>query len=235
MACRARALWHCRGVSPSPTVDPTRTRTSNSTARSLRAPGLHPQPHRSLSTPQYELCLLERCTVGYFEVSIGAPAGGKGATNEATPSASIDCIAIGLGSDSFPLTGRQPGWDMHSFGYHSDDGRLFHGSGTRSQPFGPRFAVGDTVGCGISLTTRQIFYTHNGLFLGVAFVAKPSQLPLYPIVGLDSHATVNLNFGQRPFAFDLDSLPLTLRRPPPPEHPSPHLSALRLMAMRFLS
>ena len=94
------------------------------------------------------------CVVAYFEVAIGPRA--ADATTEG------DCIAIGLGSSSFPLHGRQPGWDSHSFGYHSDDGRLFHGSGTRSRASWPRFTAGDVVGCGISVVTRQIFYTLNG-------------------------------------------------------------------------
>jgi hypothetical protein len=29
-----------------------------------------------------------------------------------------DCIAIGLATDLFPLTGKEPGWDQFSFGYH---------------------------------------------------------------------------------------------------------------------
>ena len=29
---------------------------------------------------------------------------------------------------------RQPGWDSESYGYHGDDGRLFHGSGTQVNP-----------------------------------------------------------------------------------------------------
>lgn len=126
------------------------------------------------SAPRLEL--IKQCTVVYFEVAIGSqPAGESDRSTD-------DCIAVGVGSDRFPLSGCQPGWDEHSYGYHSDDGRLFHGSGSRSQAFGPRFVSGDVVGCGVSLLTRRIFFTHNGAFLGTGFVAEPSQLPLYPLV-----------------------------------------------------
>jgi len=124
-----------------------------------------------------------------------------------------------LGTSSFPLRGRQPGWDQCSYGYHSDDGRLFHGSGLRSKPFGPRYTVGDVVGCGLCIGTRQIFYTLNGRFLGVAFVANPKHTSLHPLVGLDSHASVHLNFGQRPFLFDTQTLPVAMRARPPTDPP----------------
>ena len=149
--------------------------------------------------------------MGYYEVGILAP------PLSVSPSEDLpECVAIGLGSTAFPLSGRQPGWDYHSFGYHSDDGRFFHGSGTRSHSFGPRFGVGDVVGCGMSLSTRQIFFTLNGRFLGIAFTARPSQLPLYPVVGLDSYAGAHFNFGQRPFCFDLATLPPSLTARPRP-------------------
>jgi len=162
------------------------------------------------------------CAVAYFELKVGACAAAPG---------EADCIAVGLGSDAFPLHGRQPGWDSHSYGYHSDDGRLFHGSGTRSRASWPRFQPGDIVGCGISIATRQIFYTLNGGFLGIAFTAKASHLPLYPLVGLDSHAEVSFNFGQQtPFRFDLSTLPPELNQPPPRRKaPSP----LRQLASAF--
>ena len=124
----------------------------------------------------------------------------------------IDCIAIGVGSKDFPLIGRQPGWDAHSYGYHSDDGRLFHGSGTRSAAYGPRFGANDVIGCGVCVHSRKIFYTLNGKFLGVAFTAKASNYPLYPLVGLDSHCSIHFNFGQLPFVFDLGALPSDINK-----------------------
>ena len=123
----------------------------------------------------------------------------------------MDCIAIGVGSAAFPLVGRQPGWDAHSVGYHSDDGRLFDGSGVASRPYGPCFGPGDVVGCGLCTTSREIFFTHNGVYLGVACTASAQQRPLHPVVGLDARAAVVLNLGQRPFAFDLRTLPAHMK------------------------
>eukprot|EP00962_Isochrysis_galbana_P049334 scaffold20851_cov183-Isochrysis_galbana.AAC.4 len=70
--------------------------------------------------------------VGYFEVTIGPGSDGAGAGRR-------DCIAVGVGSASFPLHGKQPGWDTCSYGYHSDDGHSFHGHGTSGRPFGETY------------------------------------------------------------------------------------------------
>lgn len=155
----------------------------------------------------WEVGMERGCSVVYYEVSIESPCEAS-AANAFASDGGVDCIAVGLGGSAFPLTGRQPGWDTQSYGYHSDDGNIFHGSGTRSQSFGPRFGVGDVVGCGLALHTRQLFFTLNGAFLGTAFtLPKSAALPLYPVVGLDSHASVHFNFGQRPFSYDVATLP----------------------------
>ncbi|KAL3902206.1 MAG: hypothetical protein SGPRY_012176, partial [Prymnesium sp.] len=153
-----------------------------------------------------------KCTVAYFETFIGPGLTGFPQS---------DCVAIGLASSDFPLHGRQPGWDSHSFGYHSDDGRLFHGSGTRTRAAWPCFKSGDVVGCGVSLITLQIFYTLNGHFLGVPFKASKCHLPLYPVVGIDSHVEISLNLGQQPFMFNLDLLPVSLSETSPKRKASP--------------
>lgn len=141
----------------------------------------------------------DRPQAAYFEVSISQSAQSRAWSGE--------CVAVGLCSAGFRLQGCQPGWDVHSFGYHSDDGRIFHGSGSDGQPFGPLFGSGDVVGCGLSLTSLRVFFTLNGRLLGAPFVACEEHLPLHPVVGLDSHAPCFINLGERPFAYDVDDLP----------------------------
>lgn len=72
-----------------------------------------------------------------------------------------------------------------------------------------------------SSRAAQVFYTLNGRYLGVAFTANAQQLPLHPIVGIDTHAEIAFNFGQRPFEFDTDALPPPLNMPIAPRKPSP--------------
>lgn len=71
--------------------------------------------------------------------------------------------------------------------------------------YGPRFGAGDTVGCGLDYARKEIFFTLNGQYLGVAFDSVIPDTPLYPTVGIDSRHPVSLNFGEAPFAFDLDA------------------------------
>mmetsp|Transcript_12132 Transcript_12132/g.23188 ORF Transcript_12132/g.23188 Transcript_12132/m.23188 type:complete len:580 (-) Transcript_12132:262-2001(-) len=131
-------------------------------------------------------------TIAYFEVEIDhLPSPDRFDGN---------CVSIGLAKAEFPLTGKQPGWDAHSYGYHGDDGNIFHSSGLGrgyGQPFGP----GDVVGCGLDYITRSIFFTKNGACLGTAFGRVPSG-SYYPVVGVDTRAPFAINFGlTKPFIF----------------------------------
>jgi hypothetical protein len=96
--------------------------------------------------PQFEVEL--EALAGYFEVTVGSPPEGSAV-------GPLDCITVGLASAAFPLTGKQPGWDGSSFGFHSDDGHLFHGSGQHMYSTARRWSVGDVVGCGISLLSHK--------------------------------------------------------------------------------
>jgi hypothetical protein len=102
----------------------------------------------------------------YFEVTI----------NKLVPDKANHCVAIGVASDSFPLKKSMPGWKELSWGYHGDDGHVFHNSGFKSRAYGPSFGEGDTIGCGMRDDGQSIFFTKNGISLGVAFPNIGQQL-----------------------------------------------------------
>eukprot|EP00644_Phytophthora_capsici_P001608 jgi/Phyca11/557416/estExt2_Genewise1Plus.C_PHYCAscaffold_1120027 len=137
---------------------------------------------------------------GYFEIAI---------TKRVKPSAQRvhgeDVTSIGLVTSRFPLVDRQPGWDFRSYGYHGDDGQMFHSN--RGRQFGPAFGTNDTVGCGVRRNVRDgrsfVMFTNNGDLIGndnsnVECVHEQ----WYPAVGLDSSDAIHINFGQEPFAYD---------------------------------
>ena len=112
-------------------------------------------------------------------------------------------IAVGFADFHFRLS-RQPGWEPNSYGYHADDGNKFHNSG-KGEDYGPSFVQGDTVGAGIHLENREIFFTKNGKKLGVAF--QNVKATLYPTIGLHSqNEHVEVNFGAKPFQFDIEGM-----------------------------
>jgi hypothetical protein len=74
-----------------------------------------------------------------------------------------ECVAVGLATRDFELK-RLPGWDNASYGYHGDDGAIFHGKGRQLATYGPSFGAGDTVGCGVDYESRSIFFTLNGKY-----------------------------------------------------------------------
>mmetsp|Transcript_13963 Transcript_13963/g.29196 ORF Transcript_13963/g.29196 Transcript_13963/m.29196 type:complete len:986 (+) Transcript_13963:98-3055(+) len=117
-----------------------------------------------------------------------------------------ECLAIGLSNHLFCPRDKMPGWDEHSYGYHGDDGCLFHGHGTMVSQYGPLFGPGDTVGCGLEYSTRRIFFVWNGNFLGYAFDEISEDVidgGLFPTVGVDTECPLHINFGNQPFKFDL--------------------------------
>ncbi|KAJ4842059.1 hypothetical protein Tsubulata_037975 [Turnera subulata] len=109
-------------------------------------------------------------------------------------------IAIGFTNESFKMR-RQPGWEANSCGYHGDDGHLYRGQG-KGEPFGPTYTTNDTVGAGINYASQEFFFTKNGVVVGAVY--KETKAPLFPTVAVHSqNEEVEVNFGQRPFAFDI--------------------------------
>jgi len=64
-------------------------------------------------------------------------------------SSALECVAIGLSLRTSIKERKMPGWDNDSYGYHGDDGGIFHNKGQMLRNYGPTFTNGDTVGCGI--------------------------------------------------------------------------------------
>mmetsp|Transcript_19531 Transcript_19531/g.53596 ORF Transcript_19531/g.53596 Transcript_19531/m.53596 type:complete len:428 (-) Transcript_19531:1404-2687(-) len=179
------------------------------------------------------LPLFRMSDMAYFEVTIGndnargaarpqssnSGADGDSRSNDPSPSPSVEvdhmyytgfscppCVSIGLSLGPFRLAGKQPGWDTFSLGYHGDDGCFFHGTGRASRLCGPSYGSGDTVGCGVHMPSLSVFFTLNGMLVGVPCLL-PSELrdrglPVYMTVGIDAHESISLNDGRTPFAYD---------------------------------
>jgi hypothetical protein len=73
-------------------------------------------------------------------------------------------LGIGVCEDVSPHVG-MPGWGIGSWGYHSDDGRLFSGMG-QSKIYGETYQTGDVIGCGGDTQRKDLFFTKNGVHLG---------------------------------------------------------------------
>jgi hypothetical protein len=98
---------------------------------------------------------------------------------------------------------RFPGWpprqdapSAKSWGYHGDDGKIFCSAGGEDQA-GPmssdtQYGPGDTVGCGVDLVTRTIWFTRNGVKLNKGFTKVQGRL--FPLLGLEHVAEVETNF-----------------------------------------
>ncbi|ORY95481.1 concanavalin A-like lectin/glucanase domain-containing protein [Syncephalastrum racemosum] len=110
-------------------------------------------------------------------------------------------IAVGLTTRPYPLF-RMPGWNRYSVGYHSDDGCKFLEDATGGQDYGPSFKQGDTVGCGYEPVEGNVFFTLNGYRIGYAYTGLQPR-HYFASVGADGPATLDVNFGARPFLYDI--------------------------------
>jgi hypothetical protein len=98
-------------------------------------------------------------------------------------------------TDSF--LSRLPGIASNSVAVHSDTSKI-HGQGLTAKPF-LAFGEGDTIGLFVNRVKDTIEFSKNGMLIGTAMHGLPPQ-PLYPCIGFDSFdATLEVNFGARPF------------------------------------
>lgn len=113
-------------------------------------------------------------------------------------------VSIGFAGPNVKTT-RLPGWEVHSWGYHGDDGCSFAAE-RNGTPYSQTYGSGDKVGCGIDFSTRRAFYTKNGQLLGPVFDNVGKGIDLYPAIGLQhAQECIRVNFGQEPFEFDIEN------------------------------
>ncbi|RIB17757.1 concanavalin A-like lectin/glucanase domain-containing protein [Gigaspora rosea] len=97
------------------------------------------------------------------------------------------------------------GCDRNSWGYHSDDGCLFDCSEIE-EPYGPEFKSGDIIRCFLNFRNSTVFYTKNGVNLGIAFrdLENSVEDPYYPCIGVSSKGrsiSIEANFGNKKFKY----------------------------------
>eukprot|EP01117_Protostelium_nocturnum_P010705 TRINITY_DN3855_c0_g1_i3.p1 TRINITY_DN3855_c0_g1~~TRINITY_DN3855_c0_g1_i3.p1 ORF type:complete len:2342 (+),score=837.04 TRINITY_DN3855_c0_g1_i3:2301-9326(+) len=149
-------------------------------------------PSGSLEFLKADELIPERLKLFYFEIRI----------EEAPENATV---AIGLHPFDEPQAGL-PGSDPKSYGYHGDGSR--HIRYEKGESYGPKFGKNDVVGCGINIKRGTIFFTKNGELLEQA--CKNVRGKFYPVAGVSGSSgdvTIQVNFGQMPFLFDLRQLP----------------------------
>lgn len=138
------------------------------------------------------------CAIAYYEMTI----------LEASPTRPSICMGL---SPASALLNKPPGMEPRSVGYRAEDGRKHcrkarPASGVTEpvswEVFGSAYGQGDVVGCGILNSSRGIFFTRNGVFIGHA--GKVSSLcDIYPTASMrHTGDSIRMNFSG-PFLFNL--------------------------------
>ncbi|CAG8696338.1 13099_t:CDS:2 [Funneliformis caledonium] len=108
-------------------------------------------------------------------------------------------IAVGLATKPYP-TFRLPGWNNHSVGYHSNEGKRFHNDGLSGRKYAEKWGEeNDVIGCGYYPNTGQVFFTKNGINMGI--ICTGVIHIWFPTIGSDGVCSLKVNFGQEEFIY----------------------------------
>jgi hypothetical protein len=115
-----------------------------------------------------------------------------------------ECMSIGISHKLRHSAYGMTGWLPTTIGYHSDDGYVYENG--LSIPIGDdaKWGPGDTVGCGVSIDKRIIFFTKNGRIVFMKALGHEYAF-FFPCIGFHTLEKMHLNFGHRPFLWNLVS------------------------------
>ncbi|KAK4173988.1 ankyrin repeat-containing domain protein [Triangularia setosa] len=142
----------------------------------------------------------------YYEITIQPPPTATEAEftfSPAGPKPSKALIALGFSSVGgagvkFPgdtVTEDDPNPDAKSWAYNSRHGEIYASDGSGSSFFTPYGGVGDIIGVGVDLASREMWATKNGVKVGVYDEDGGVSGRLFPIVGLSGLVQLEANFG----------------------------------------
>ena len=152
-----------------------------------------------LNKNTYDLFL---SNVYYFEIKVS--------NDNFRESWNDECIGIGFTNRKINKSciGYQVGWTYDSFGYHSDDGKIFLEGIPINQV--EKWGPGDVIGAGIIYHKKyfEIFYTKNGKLVSNQ-TAKNTKLEYYsltPAISIDTSYCIEVNWGQNEFKFPISNM-----------------------------
>lgn len=176
------------GHIPSPSADlprvldaPGRIRVTGTTVSTVERDDLALEISTDEALVQARQPIPHACGVYYFEVTVHK------LTRESS-------LSIGLFDSS--VAGQ---WS-----YSSDDGTVVPRSGA-PRSYSSTYGRDDVIGCGISFRTSTIFFTKNGIGLGDALRDVPTEWKLYPGAMIVGIGTIEFNFGETPFLYDIEN------------------------------
>jgi hypothetical protein len=88
-------------------------------------------------------------------------------------------------------------WDTSSYGYHGDDGKKYHGSGTSGQQYSEPYNKGAVIGAGYHLQRQEIFFTcatdhfAPSCLSATACLCVPTAVPPGPLLQPDLASSPN--------------------------------------------